>query len=526
MKPSIRAIVQKHFWPIVFFGVVLLAGVFLAADYGLTWDEEFQRAYGQYLHQYVWQGDETLFVLNNRYHGPVMQYVLYQCELWSGLTDATDVYRLRHLLTMLFSFVGLIYFYRLLLLIFRSNALAVFGVMLLVLSPRIMAHSFYNAKDASFMYMFIIAMYTTVQLVRNTGWKTVAIHALACALLIDMRILGIFVPFFTVALLIPRAIVSVRAAFSTARLLAFYGLLLMAGVVAFWPTLWRHPVQELLNAVTTMSAFPWDYQVLFRGQFLASGQVPWFYLPWWMIITTPLFQLMLMVVGAVVWLVATRQMRFHLRLAVVMWALVPLVVIIAKGAVVYDGWRHVFFIYPALIIFAVAGVRFIIQKLEVYVPSLAIWMLMLMPLGATLHWVVRNHPNQQVFFNAVAVEGAWQQYEMDYWGGSYRQALEWLVRHQPDGELLVAYAHYPGKLNQKALEAHQRQRLHRTSVDSAHYLISTHRFPEHFEPFAAHSYPYACPLHQISVDGNIIVGVYDVSSPHCTALSADSNAAH
>jgi len=510
-----RDIVQEHRWSMVFFGVLLLAGICAFADYGLTWDEEFQRAYGKYLYHYVWQGDQTLFVLNNRYHGPVLQYVLYQFELWSGLTETAEVYQLRHFLTMLFSFVGLVYFYRLLLLIFRSRYMAVLGVLLLVLSPRIMAHSFYNSKDASFMYMFIIAFYTMVQVLRNLGWRSLTIHALTCALLIDIRILGVFVPFFTIVLLVPRSVVSLRAAFRSVKLLAMYGLLLMAGVVAFWPILWHDPLQELLNALTTMSAYPWDYRVLFLGQFLASDQLPWYYLPWWIVITTPLFHLVLIAIGAVVWIFASKQMTWYIRAGVLLWAVIPLTVIIAKDAIVYDGWRHVFFVYPALIIIAVAGARFLAQRIGVHVPTIVLCTLLLLPLGFTTHWMVRNHPHQYVFFNAAVAEGAWKNYEMDYWGGSFKQALEWLLAFRPEGKLLVATSHYPGKLNHKALPTDQRERVQPTSRDSAQYFISIHRFPEEFVPYLEQRYPYRCPLHQISVDGNVIIGVYELQVPLC-----------
>ncbi len=499
---------REHRWVLVFLAVLLVSGLAAVGDYGITWDEQHQRDYGQYVHHYVHYGDTFLHQYQSRYHGPALQYLLYQVEHWLRPQDSGDVYRLRHLLTFLFSIVGVGCFYLLGLKIFRSRSWALLGAVLLVLSPRILSHSFYNSKDAAFMYMFIIAMYTMVRMLSNMNFRTVTVHALACAVLFDMRILGGFVPVFTAVLLLPRYFWSFREQMAKVPLLLWCVMLFAIGVVAFWPTLWHSPLWELVNALRTMSAYPWEYAVRFRGEFIPSTQLPWFYLPFWMIITTPLIHLVLVALGTYAWFADKGRVTTEHFLMVLLWAALPLAVVVGKGAVVYDGWRHVFFVWPAFVMLAVAGSRWAVERLGKRVPAVAVWAVLAVTLSGPLLWSLRNHPHQAAFFNALAVNNAWQNYEMDYWGGSYKQALEWLAEHCEDEEITIFPAHLPGELNLWMLPPDQRERFRKVELGEARYLVSNYRYQEHLEAFLEQRYPYEHPLHVIEVDGNPIVGVY------------------
>ncbi|MCF8257032.1 MAG: hypothetical protein K9J06_05740 [Flavobacteriales bacterium] len=501
---------KRHCWAIVLLAVLLISGLAIVCDYGISWDEEFQRDYGFHVYQYVHEGDPELLEYRSRYHGPAFQYVLYLAEHLVGPTDPGDVYRLRHVITFLFSVVGAGFFYLLLLEMFRKRSWALLGMALLVLSPRIFAHSFYNSKDASFMYMFIIAMYTMVLMLRNLNWRTAIAHAFACAWLMDIRILGAFVPIFTGILILPRFFWSFNENLRKVPQLLLFVLLILVGMVAFWPTLWHAPLEELMNATVKMRSYPWGDPVRFMGAFYSPRDLPWFYLPWWIIITTPLIHLALIAVGAVVWIFTALGIRPEHRVAVLIWAVLPLWVITNQGATVYDGWRHLYFIWPSFVILAVAGASWLMQRLEVHLPSALVWAVLLLGCALPLQWIVRNHPYQAVYFNALAGKDAGLDYEMDYWGGSYRQALEWLVANFPDGDLLICPAHFPGHLNQRMLLEQDHARLRNMPLDEADFFISNYRFPRELDSFIEKRWPYERPLYQIEVDGNAVVGVYDV----------------
>ena len=159
--------ILQHRWTLVLMGILMAAGLASVNDFGITWDEHYQRDYGQFVHHYIHYDDTYLHEYQSRYHGPAFQYVLYQVQHWVKPSDPGDVFRLRHVMTFLFSIIGTWFFYLLLLEIFKRKEWALLGLVLLWLSPRILSHSFYNSKDAAFMYMFIIAMYTMVRMLRD-----------------------------------------------------------------------------------------------------------------------------------------------------------------------------------------------------------------------------------------------------------------------------------------------------------------------------------------------------------------------
>jgi hypothetical protein len=510
MKNRLHRIWMDHRVFLVFMALYLGLGMLWVWDYGITWDERYQRDYGQYVHHYVHYNDTFLHEYKSRYHGPAFQYVLYQAQHWLKPSDPGDVYRLRHVMTFLFSFTGAGFFYLLLLRLFRSREWAMLGVLLLVLHPRIFAHGFYNSKDAAFMYMFIIAMWTMMRMLERPGWLNTTLHALACAWLIDMRILGAYVPIFTGMLILPQLLVSVRQSIALAPRLLWYATLTFTGIIAFWPTLWHAPIEELFNALETMSAYPWDDQVLFRGDFLTPDQLPWYYLPWWMAISTPLPHLALIASGVVTWFFTQKRLHWPQWTAVTLWVTVPVASVIWKGAVVYDGWRHLYFVWPGLVIVGLAGTWGLFNKTGTIIPRAALWVTLTAALIPTATWICMNHPHQAVYFNSLVRKDAYLSYEMDYWGGSYLQALKWLTAKFPEGELKVIHAHTPGYLNQDMLPMHERDRIVNVSHEEADFLLSIHRYPREFEPFVRGEGMYARPLHVIRVDGNPIVGVYDL----------------
>jgi hypothetical protein len=251
---------------------------------------------------------------------------------------------------------------------FRSALLATFGCLCLVLSPRLFADAFYNSKDIPFLVVFVIGVYTLVRFLDEGTVRAAFRHALATALLVDIRVVGLVLPAITLAvgtaelLLVREARLSARR---RAAVLAAYAGLAAALTVVFFPFLWTDPPGRLGEVLRTMSRFPFHRTVLYLGQEVPAAALPWHYLPVWIGVTTPLATLGLLGAGllglARSWrgrpdlLLGRAETRN--QLVFVLWAFGPLAAIAATRAVVYDGWRHVFFVYPALVLIGVEGAR-------------------------------------------------------------------------------------------------------------------------------------------------------------------------
>jgi hypothetical protein len=105
----------------------------------------------------------------------------------------------------------------------------------------------------------------------------------------------------------------------------------------------------------------------------------------------------------------------------------PVTLAIIAGSTLYDGWRHVLFVYPPLIVLASAGWSVLLNARRSPAVRAASAVLFAVGCLEPLVFMVRNHPNEVVYFNALVggPRGAAARFELDYWGNSLLQATEW-----------------------------------------------------------------------------------------------------
>ena len=120
-------------------------------------------------------------------------------------------------------------------------------------------------------------------------------------------------------------------------------------------------------------------------------------------------------------------------------------------------------------------------------------------------FMIINHPYQNVYFNFLAGKNMSiikKKFELDYWGLSYKQALEYIVRNDTNKIIKVLPANHPGKINASMLNKIERNKLEFVrSIDDAKYFLSNFRW--HKE-----EYPYDNEFYSIKVDGGKIMVVY------------------
>ena len=130
---------------------------------------------------------------------------------------------------------------------------------------------------------------------------------------------------------------------------------------------------------------------------------------------------------------------------------------------------------------------------------------MLVGLAEPISFMVRYHPYENVYFNVLA--GApptlRQRFELDYWGLSYKQAIDFILANDPGQGIKIFVANPPGRDYINAgLSGEQKNRL--ISVDDpdeANYFVSEFRgHPE--------DYPYGEEYYSIMIRGTKIMVVY------------------
>ncbi|MBD0255220.1 MAG: glycosyltransferase family 39 protein [Cytophagales bacterium] len=541
MQPEKHA-TRRPFAVYLFFALYLAAGLLSFKGYGVSTDETINRQNGLVTAKYLIKkagipGFENNPAFRNIFdlhtyvdkdYGVVFELPLVLLERVVGIEDnnSAELWYLRHLCTFLVFYLGVIYFYQLVKLRFGSRSLALLGCFFLVVSPRIFAESFYNGKDVIFLAFFIIATYYLVRFLRQKTVPNAVLLGLSAAVATDTRILGILIPcvaiFFTGldALHLDRDKTQLRQRLVAlaAFLAAFAGF-----VVLFWPYLWEDPAGNFVQAFRNMSKFRWNNEVLYRGEHIAASQIPWHYVPVWLTITTPLLYTGLFGAGTVLIaarafsrlprLYATDAERDDLVFAGLFFG--PLLAVIVMHSVLYDGWRQMYFLYGSFLLVALRGLHALREALRTRagrpaVATAAVAGLAVLLLTPTLYWMVKNHPYQHVYFNALAGRNIETRFERDYWGLSYRQALDYIFRTDGRSNLLIsANLSKPAKSNLNLMDKQHQARVAMLDkedilpAERAHYYVTEYRY-RRTKPIPGRE------VFNVRVDGFKIIAVYKI----------------
>ncbi len=459
---------------LLFFILFFVTGVFTFRDYGISFDESLQRILvGEVNCSVIKTGDSSVLLQEfEKYYGPAYEIILFAAEEIFHVTDIRNVFLMRHFISFLTFFTAVIFFYFLSLKIFKKNHIALLSCLFLVLSPRIFAEAFYNSKDLSMLCFTIIACYTMYVFVERQTILTAFVHAAICGFTIDIRITGILLPFITIYFLFFQKTKKFIPILCFIIYLAFF-------TVLFWPFLWKNPLHNFIEAFSQMSRFPWDGMVLYLGKYTLASKLPWHYLFVWIGISTPILYLLLFIAGLFFVFKKTLSNFFstvNLH-PVLMLAILPLAAILVLGSVVYDSWRHVFFIYPFILLIAVYGLLEIQNRLVIKTQKNILKILIASSLGWILFFMIYNHPFNNVYFNLLAGKNVKQNFEMDYWGLSYKKGLEYILEKDTSSTIKVYDSNGLSSLNRNILTQIDRKRIFYTDdIKEADYFLNNARW--------------------------------------------------
>ncbi len=493
----------------VFFAGYLAVGLLAFRDYGISRDETISRQNGRVAARYVveriapgaapkdaaWQSIPALEGWVDKDYGVLFDLPAYGLERLLRFTDSRPSYLLRHLLTFLLFYLGVVVFYRLARELFESGWLGLLGAVLLAVSPRIFAESFYNSKDALFLSAYVLGLWSLARFLRRSSPASGVLLGVAVAVAINMRAVGVIVPALA-ALFLVVEVLARRPAKGEARGLAFaLAAAAVSGValtVMFYPYLWQDPAARFLDVLRNMGKFRWTGTVLYFGEFIKATGLPWHYIPVWMLITIPpaylLFFLMgLAAIGARLFAPGPGDAGVRREVLALGALAIPLAGVILFRSVLYDGWRQMYFVYaPFLLVVlsgvrAVAGMRGSARRVE---RGFALALLALLGIGVawTALGMALNHPHQNVYFNALVDRATVESsFERDYWGLSYRQGLEYILRTDAREAIRFAPNYHTDVL--LVLKREDRRRLQRVKVPDADYVVSEYRWhPQEYPP--------------------------------------------
>jgi len=406
----------------------------LSFDFGITWDEPDLTLLGQLnLHSYqLGLTDKYADYESYRLKGGLFELA---CIFFHKVFPSIDFYDTRHLLNSFLGWLGILFTGLLAKRLFGTFA-GILAVLFMVMSPRYFGHSMNNPKDIPFAAFYIMSIYylSHIQLKFPyvTGGTLIKIM-LSIALALNIRVGGLLLIAYTAVFLGGLVLFdqSCRSAKQIIQVTFVFTMCSLSTIVlgtVFWPWALANPLVRPFIALREVTHFPaavYFRSTLFNGDWVAIDQLPWDYIFRWFFITTPL--------GALIGVLAPFLLFKH-RNSIKIFALIftvifPILYVVFRNSTLYDGMRHLLFVYPPFIVLAAGLWSQLFQKLshKRFGTLLATGALMISfyhPIK--FHFV--NHPHQVVYFNQFSggLQGAFKKYELDYWGNCYKPAIDWL----------------------------------------------------------------------------------------------------
>ena len=362
------------------------------------------------------------------------------------------------------------------------------AALFLALTPNYYGQMFNNPKDIPFAVGFAWSIYYLVRILPELPrprMRLVAKLGVAIGLTMAVRIggllllcyLGLMLGLFglwqaiaarRVMLLIETGWTGLWRVFLPAAAIAYPVML------AFWPWAQAAPISHPMEALAVFSHEIFPAKTLFDGALLSASDLPWQYLPTYIVLALPELILALLLAAPVVAAVALFRRES--------WQIRPVLGASCSGsasssrsptrspikAVLFDGMRHFIFVLPLDRGRRGAGRR--PRAAPARRPALP-------PAGlcrarALRRWrmssiMVMLHPDQYVYYNGFVggVAGAEHRFKLDYWANSYAEAVR-----------------RPGKPSAQAIRRRFRgARVHRRGV-TARRSRREYFFPPNFRP--------------------------------------------
>ena len=449
----------------IFFFIFFILGLSIYKDYGISVDEPFQRSLGYYWYIHllelfsdnselintVQEKFETMYWSNHLNEGKLIQYGIFFDTLAVFLEEILNIkgnqniFFFKHLLTFFLFFLSSIFFYKITFERFKNNFYSIIFTFFYLSSPRIFAESFYNSKDIVFMSLTVCALYFALKSFFNFNYKNLFFFSLFAALATNVRIMGIFVfGLFFVFLLLSCLEEKYFFKKNIAKII-FSSFSFLILTYSFWPFLWNSPITNFIFTLKSFANFEWSGNgILYLGKYFKGSNLPWHYIPIWIIVTTPIILTLFFLIGFLktgailsknilnlseknrLWKNSNEKKDFFILL----FFLLPIFLVIFLNSTLYGGRRHLYFIYPGFVYLASKGVVFLLENRNFFKFKNFFYFLIFSLIFINSYNLIRFHPYQNIYFNFLFEKKANNLFEIDYWGLGNAASLKYLAENK------------------------------------------------------------------------------------------------
>lgn len=467
----------------------------------------------------------------DRYYGTALHQPLVLIEAFADFKLPPAVfYRMRHFYTFLNWYAATIVFYLLLRKRFRNPWAALCGWLVLVLTPRFFAESFYNNKDILFTAWTIFSLYAIDHWMSRRTVGSALAAGLILAFTVNTRLNGLAYLPIGIGIAIIDAVArkeKVRTVISQAGWIC---VVFLAALILITPNLWNSPIETLVETFRFSADHPnhTAHGNLFFGK-LIDASMSRSYIATWIALTTPSEWLILAFTGGILFLMGFKRKNrcddTRTDFLVLLSGLIPALVIILRHVTIYNTWRHCYFVYPTIVYFAAFAIDRItrrIEKIQTVSQRNTLAGICALILSAAFivnaAWIAANHPYQFAYFAPWAREQA-ESFSGDYWGIATRQLLEEIVTRDSSPWIQVNHLYtQTGSINRGNLPDQDRVRLDLSYeiTDDTDYIL----FSRDEKTFDPGMFPGFEVWYEIRVDGALVGAVLKrcYSAEHCQSL--------
>ena len=432
-------------------------------DYGFSIDEPFHRASGYYW--YLWILDQIstnvdkIQAITEKFkeiawssafasgefldYGATFDLFAVFIEENFNLSETNQAYYLKRSLAFSLFFISIIFFYLIILSRFKNRIFSITILIFYLTYPRIFAHSFYNVQDLVFMSLCVISIYFCLKSFDNFSFKNIILLSIFTALATQERIVGILLYVLFIVFYLTQSLEEKKFFKKNLVGLSLFILSYPIFVYIFGPYLWGSPAAGILNSLKTFSGFGWNNYVFYLGDYIKATDLPWHYIPVWIFVTTPIFYLIFFISGLIkitydfiknilsldegpdkkIWLSINQKKDFF----IFSFFITPIFLVILLNSTLYTGWRHLYFVYPALIYILALGINFVLNiKIKKLYKNFIIYFIII-SIFVNLSNLIKLHPYQNVYFNFLVEKKANKLFEIDYWGLGNLEAIKFIL---------------------------------------------------------------------------------------------------
>lgn len=487
----------------IFLTAYFLFAILTYKQYGITFDERDVYLRGKLLyimvrgHDTVLQKDFITPKVGNEmvYYNNTYPAILYQL-------NNKESFERYHLLNFLFASFIFIFLYEVLLYETKKAHFAIIGPLFLAFTPRFFGDIPANPKDIPFAVFYFVSLVTIYFSYKWNSLLRILVLGLSFGIAQATRVVGYSIyPIYIIYLLLEFR--NIKKTERRSKIISTIIEILIIFIIGFCihalsiPYLGVDPFNHFIDLLKNASNFSWNNDVLLWGRTYSAQLKPWFYIPSWFLVTTPLF--IYFSLFGFIFLAKTGRLIKLILISIFMNILILIIV----RPVVYDGIRHLLYFIPQIAL--LAAFCFIqLLKSKTHFAKLIVIIIVISLLKVNIDYVTL-HPYEYVYFNEIigGIKGADKKFELDYWGASNKSATEWIKNNIVKDKTNRISLAVCGTSFTSAYYMNTSMMLS-DDISNANYAICWDRFDDNKEIRGT-------LIHSIKREGVPLVGIYKIN---------------